>query len=229
LPPTLYPYLQIITVDDAPLSASQQAMRCIIPWAVGPCRVNIFSNPFGIENPFPGDAPETVTMTVFEQVAAHELAHAISTTVVLYRWGDQWEKDLVAEAGCEPMHYLRSMFPPCYFYDYRQEFFASMMNQWIACSDCMLQLAVSRWKAGNPHPFNALIYVVAVMGQSSMSGGWEPVGHVLAYRNAKLEPWVVRPWRCGGEGEIITEARMVRVMTDDRCRMTALLTEETMP
>ena len=225
LPLTFYPQLQLITVDNAPLTPEQQALTCVVPWLqyLGPCRVNIFADASQIEYPFPADAPDTVSTTTFEQVVAHEIGHQIAVYMDQYRGGLPWQTDLIAEAGCEPSHYLRSMLPPCYFRDNPQEWFASMMNQWIACSDCVLQLALSRWRQGNPHPLNAAIYLIAVMGRGTFVEGLEPVGSVHAYYQSLLEPWTVRPWRCGGESEIVTEARTVRLVTDNRCRVTTLL------
>ena len=228
LPASLYPHLRLITVEGAAIPSNLSGETCDVPSYPGPCRINILSSPQveqAIEDPFPSDAPVHQSTSVFYAVAAHELGHSVSAWAYWDRGGNWWQKRLVAEAGCEPMNYLRSMIPRCYFHDNPQEWTASMVNQWAACSECVFRLAVARWDRGIPHPLNQAIYLSWLFG-STPSGGPEVAGQVLAYRQEAARSVVtlftVRPWQCGGPVIITGETFLLGVILDSECRVIAV-------
>jgi len=225
MPPALYPLLEVITVDNAPVAPSGSCAGLF----VGPCRINIWSEEGRYEDPFPTDAPEHAAASVFYSVIAHELGHMVSLWARVHRGG--WEFDLVAEAGCEPRHYLRSMFRPCFFRDAPQEFTASLINQWLTCSTCTIRLALSRWDRGIRQPMDQVVYLLWLFGGTPAEGpDRSPVGQTLAYEYTPGGPRVTmvsaRPWACNGVVEIAGPTFALRVTLDDVCRVTDVLSRE---
>jgi hypothetical protein len=226
LPITLYPHLEAITIDDATAPPTGTSCEGVYP---GPCRINIWSgNEAEWEDPFPPDAPMRKIVSGFAVVLAHELGHNIAGWAKDHR--SDWETALLTEAGCEPSHYLRSMFSRCFFRDYPQEFGASMVNQWAACSECTLSLALARWDRGIAHPLNQVVYLVWLFGTPLPSDASWRVGTVLAYRAVDRMPmvelWTVRPWACGTTVTVTGPTFALILTTDAECRVVSVGTRE---
>lgn len=229
VPRAWYPRLRVITVDNAPIPEPLASETCrYFESYGGPCKINIFSSGAWTEDAFPSDAPERVSISVFTTVVLHELAHQLD--VVAWRdrngWLGPWRSQIIAEAGCEPTHYLRSMLPACYFRENPQEFVASIFNQWGTCSRCALRLALARWDRGIVHPLNSLIYYVAVTGFRTALVDDDGRGMVVAFDTVGGVPmpewWTVSPWRCGGTGTLAGPGWAVVLTTDAQCRVTAV-------
>ncbi len=127
-----------------------------VPLAGRPWMVNIFAFEVGeiIENPFPKDV-DPVLMDIFSGALAHEINHVVDAYTIggspeLSSRRDQ----LIADAGEDPLNYLRSMFPPGTFVNAPQEFFASISNQWFADSVATIELGLFRFDIGRPDPIN---------------------------------------------------------------------------
>lgn len=248
VPMGLYPHLQFITVGDFQLLQAQ-ALMCPVIEGYGQigCGINTFPESAlnQMEAPFPSDAPDAnVQVDLFYGATGHELGHQISQYLG-HRWHSEpgpsvgssdypvdrgyseWQRELINEAGCEPQHYLRSMLPSCFFQNAPQEFLASIANQWFACSECVLRLAMKRWKDGNPHPLNQA--VLAMVAWSSKAGTtWLPTpmhrGVIHAYRylglgRAQQEIWQTTAWRCGAESTVIGPSFMLTLSLDSQCRV----------
>ena len=228
LPASLYPHLQVVLVDAAALPTDLPG--CGYEWVgepATPCRIHIWSSGESIsENPFPVDAPQQISTSSFYAVAAHELGHNVDAWAYRARDGAAWKDRLVADAGCEPMQYLRSMLPSCYFRDAPQELVASIFNQWMACSECVFALALSRWDAGYDEPINQAIYLLWLMGSQPAGRHAGVAGTVLGYRVvdglSTVTMLTVRPWRCSGDMEIAGSGWSLAVTLDADCRVTAI-------
>ena len=126
-----------------------------------PGGVNIFALNIGewLENPFPPDVP-AYNADVFFTVVAHELNHVVDAVAIQRDPVLRARKAaLIADAGEEPMNYLRSMIGQGFFVENPQEFFASIANQWCNHSERTLQLGLVRFDAGRPDPINqALLF-----------------------------------------------------------------------
>ena len=223
MPTALYPHLEAITVDNTPAPPTGTICEGLF---AGPCRINIWSSGEAVlfEDPFPSDAPIHAVATGLYPVIAHELGHWVSLSARIHR--RDWEKALVAEAGCEPSHYLRSMFGQCFFSGFPQEFGASMVNQWATCSECTLRLGLAQWDAGIPHPLDQVVYLLWLFGSRPAGDTEHLAGSVLTYRaNGNLPvvtPWTVRPWRCGGDVTVTGPAFALTLTLDESCRVTAV-------
>lgn len=231
-PRSLTPWLRVITVDGStipePLASETCAPNNEFLYA-GPCRFNAWSSTSGGENPFPDDAPESVWVNGFVAVVNHEYAHQIGHgTAVEQAWVD----GLIVEAGDDPQHYLhyRSMVEWGYFRRNPQEFVASLWNQWGTCSRCTLRLALARWDAGNPHPLNQVILLLALSGFRHGYLDDDGAGSVVAHRIQDEVPipefWSVRPWRCDGPVTITGPTFRVGVTLDRACRVTKVMERE---
>ena len=232
VPSSWYPDLRFITVDGAAIPADMVGDTCYLPngdiFYSGPCRINITAPVGDWEYPFPSDGPQ-VAVRQLTAVVLHELGHQLQTTVPFDPVHPRrtWHDSLIAEAGCTPQHYLRSMLPSCYFTDYKAEFLASMMNQWLTCSRCVLQLALMRWDASNSHPLNQAIFLLAMTGFRPTfphDGGQRMV---LAFDTASdglpmPEVWTVRPWACGGPITVTGPGFALDVTLDAECRVSAV-------
>jgi len=116
-------------------------------------------NQFPPEVP-PGAANDTAV------VIAHEMnhqvdAHTIASDATLHARHQQ----LIADAGDEPLNYLRSMIGAGYFTQNPQEFFASIANQWFVDSAKTVQLGLVRFDAGRPDPINQALFFAEVYSQ----------------------------------------------------------------
>ncbi|MBI2882862.1 MAG: hypothetical protein HYY11_02980 [Candidatus Methylomirabilis oxyfera] len=197
-----------------------------------PSAINCVSGADGwTEDPFPADLPGPhIRPTGFWSICSHELTHHLPVTAARHRpWLNEWATRLIAEAGCEPAHYLRSGAPPCFFRDAPQEFVASMGNQWLADSAGVWRLAAARWAQGNPHPANQAALMTAWFGATPPGSSTE-WATVAAFRwtpdGVRLTPWQVSPWRCGGDVRLVGEDVLVRLTLDTGCRVTALAVDE---
>lgn len=126
-------------------------------WLLG---VNVFSTRIGgyTENPFPPDIPPR-PCDGFLEVVAHEVNHPIYAIYI--------EKDprrmpeflrILEQAGTDHMHYLRSMFEDGFFYNNRQELFASIANQYFCSSEDTFKLGLERFEQGIPQPLDQALY-----------------------------------------------------------------------
>ena len=152
-----------------------------------------------------------------QDVCAHELGHQIDVASPEHR--HEWAKALITEAGCEPKDYLRSMFDPCFFRDYPQEFIASMVGEWLLDSQPILTRALDAFRAGNPHPLNQAVLLMAIFGIRPTAGTWDGAS-LLVYRDTIVELWHVQPWRCGGPVTINGPVFNVKLALDANCRVT---------
>jgi hypothetical protein len=179
------------------------------------------------DNPFPPDAPGVhIRPTGFYAICSHELTHHLPVTAAHDRpWLNAWAARLIAEAGCDATHYLRSMIPDCYFRDNPQEFIASMGNQWMADSAEVWRLAYTRWQQGNPHPANQAVLLTAwySLVPPVSPPTWATVAAFqYAPTGVRLMPWQLVPWRCGGEVRMTGESVRVQITLNEDCRVTAL-------
>lgn len=225
-PRALTPWLRVITIDGAAVPQPLAAERCAPNGEVlyaGPCGFNIWSSTAGGEDPFPPDAPERVWVDGFVAVTTHEYGHQIGHgTAVDQPWVDR----VIAEAGADPRHYLRSMLPWGFFMAAPQELLASMWNQWGTCSICTLRLALARWDIGIPHPLNQTVLLLALSGFRHGVLDDAHMGTVVAHRLQDGVPapeiWSVWPWRCGGPSTISGPGFAVTLTTDEVCHVVAV-------
>jgi hypothetical protein len=132
-----------------------------------PGGVNVFGNEIGTvpENSFPSDV-EPGFVDQFAVVVAHEINHVVDVFTVTASGELDARRDmLIADAGCEPMNYLRSMFPSCFFVDFPQELFASISNQWFTDSALTVELGIVRFEAGFPDPINQALFIADVYSE----------------------------------------------------------------
>jgi hypothetical protein len=129
-----------------------------------PYGVNVFGIDIGdwTENPFPADV-ERHDGDGFFSVLAHEVNHVVDATTI----GRSAElaarkRGLIADAGEEPLNYLRSMISGGFFVENPQEFFASISNQWLNNSQRTIELGLIRFDAGRPDPINQALFFADV-------------------------------------------------------------------
>lgn len=229
IPRVWHPALRVITVDDAPIPDPFASEQCARFPGQGPCRINIFSTAGPLSNEFPPDEPGAA-VPQFVSVLLHELSHQLDVVA----WFDSrglfpsWRTRLLADAGCEPSRYLRSMLPRCYFRDFPQEFLASAFTQWLICSRCTLRLALTRWEADIPHPLQQLVFLLAVAGFHPALLENTEQGTILAYRTGinglpVPELWTISPWRCGEINTMQGSAFVLLLRTDELCNVTDIL------
>ncbi|MHC4126691.1 MAG: hypothetical protein ACYSWT_03965 [Planctomycetota bacterium] len=135
-----------------------------VPLAGLPWMVNIFSFEVGefTENPFPDDV-DPILMDVFCAALAHEINHVVDAYTIGGSSELSSRRDrLIADAGEDPMNYLRSMFPPGTFVNAPQEFFASISNQWFCDSVATIELGRFRFDIGRPDPINQALFFADV-------------------------------------------------------------------
>lgn len=230
-PRAWYPNLRLITVDGAAIPPALATETCEhFETYGGPCKINIFSGGEWLEDGFPPDAPDRAVTSGFTTVVIHELAHQWDVALWFDRWGalGPWKDRLIAEAGCEPIHYLRSMLPRCYFRDAPQELVASMANQWWICSRCVLALALKRWGDGIVHPLNQAIFLVAASGLRTPNIDDKKQAVGIAHDTTppdsipRAEIWTISPWRCETENTISGPGFRLVIQTDAQCRVTAV-------
>ena len=190
----------------------QQALTTLLsriprPWYIGLREIHIDGEGF---DPGVTDQINCWADSSLYEICAHEFGHQVDNA----RPDDTWQRRLIEEAGCEPSHYVRGGFSPCFFRDNPQEFFASLFGEWVIDSSLMVTRALTAWHTGNPHPLNQIVFLMSVMGEIR--------GAVIAYRARIPEFWFVSPWQCG---EITTTSGpgfRVTSMLDEACHVTAV-------
>ena len=110
------------------------------------------------EPPFP--APyDGWLCDIFAQVTAHEVTHVLDSA---YIYGNPQRAArraaLLADAGNDPLNYLRSGFEPGFFQANQLEFIASIANQWVAESDLCFRLGKLRFDAGRRQPIEQALF-----------------------------------------------------------------------
>jgi len=134
-----------------------------------------------VENSFPDDI-EPRMVSVFCAGNCHEYNHVVDAYTI---WRNPSlaarEAQLIAQAGTEPLQYLRSMFGGTIFRDAPQEFFASISNEYFTDSWHTLDIAISRFHRGYREPINQFLFFADVYSQG---GGvtkvytMDEVGHI---------------------------------------------------
>ena len=129
-------------------------------WYSTKSSINIFGDKIGSVsgNPFPSDiSPRADDM--FCSVLAHEFNHIVDAYYIVSNPIKEARKNaLIDAAGTNHMNYLRSMIEDGYFYDAKQEFFASIAQQWFCNSSHVLDLGISRFNNGYKDPINQFIF-----------------------------------------------------------------------
>ena len=136
-----------------------------------PYGVNVFGVEIGQhqENPFPPDVP-AFTADIFYSVLAHELNHVVDATTIGRSPALSMRRNqLIADAGEEPLNYLRSMLRAGFFTEAPQEFFASISNQWYNHSVRTIELGLVRFDAGRPDPINQALFFADVFSRRTMA------------------------------------------------------------
>jgi len=220
IPSAIYEWLECISVQGPPFCSSPE---------VNLPGVNIFADGNQtFDDPWPPGFQGKL-QNQWAAVVTHEIGHGIERTLVLLRGLGNWQTELIQEAGCEPLNYLRGHIAgPCFFQNTSQEFFASLMNQWFASGRDMLRLAVERFKAGTPHPLNQALYVMRAF--SVALGTEADLGAIWAYEHLnglpQVEVWQVSPWgpgNCDGPVQITGPGFGLGLLLDSNCRAVALL------
>jgi chitodextrinase len=115
------------------------------------------------ENPFPDDAAPRWNSVYFE-ILAHEANHVVNYHNI--ELGPAAYRDrqvaLIRAAGDDHMNYLRSMVPDGVFTKAPQEFFASIANAWFCDSQNIIELGLTRFNAGRPHPMNQALFFAEI-------------------------------------------------------------------
>ena len=132
-------------------------------------QVNIFKDQVGEiqENQFPNDV-NALSTDRFSISVAHEVNHIVRDASIL---SDETrkarEQALIDAAGENHMNYLRSMFEDGFFYSTRQEFFASIANQWFCDTTHTLELAIKRFDNEYYEPINQFLFFADVYSLGS--------------------------------------------------------------
>ena len=108
---------------------------------------------------FPEDIARVET-DIFGAILAHEFNHSVSYSCFTTEQKER-EKQLIEEAGREPLNYLRSMFGDV-FVDGPQEFFASIANSYFADTSHLLRLALNRFDDGRRQPLDQFLFFADV-------------------------------------------------------------------
>lgn len=112
----------------------------------------------GSEAPFPAPFNGWAT-DQFCQVAAHEVTHVLDSAHIYGNPANAARRAaLLADAGTDPLNYLRSGFEPGFFQSYQIEFIASIANQWVAESFLCLRLGAQRFLAGRRQPIEQALF-----------------------------------------------------------------------
>lgn len=131
---------------------------------------NVFGTRIGkvASNQFPKDYDRTVKNDGFMIVLAHEYAHsADSKYLELNENLKKFKLSLIDKAGSEQKNYLRSMIEAGYFVKHKNEFVASLANQYFSSTEDMLRLALQKAKSGNYNHINQF----ALMASLYSDGG----------------------------------------------------------
>jgi PKD repeat protein len=156
-------------------------------WYESNSSINIFGVKIGSapENQFPDDISPGIS-EIFCSALAHEFNHRVYSN---YIENDPVKNGrmnaLIDAAGTNHMNYLRSMVPDGVFYNNRQEFFASLANQWFCNSSHVLDLGVSRFRNGYDDPINQFIFVADMYSTGS--------DHTLFYTSDRSGTIVMTP------------------------------------
>lgn len=239
LPRPLYRSLQTIRIESLEqFRANHSPPGSMICWPPG--------NHIPQQLVFPTDTPGFVPLVdFFYFICAHELAHQIDAsehTTPSRPWLLQWRDALIAEAGCEPIHYLRSAgnvgpgdTEECYFVRFPQEFVARNMDLYWTDTRAMWRLAVRRFQDGNPHPINQAVLLTAwlglgLIGDTNRDSAGALVATIPAFRYDRSLPvvslWLVRPLRCGEVAMLVGPSLSLTVDLDAQCRVTAITHQE---
>ena len=157
------------------------------------------------------------------EVCAHELGHQIDVAATDHI--HTWAQELIAEAGTDHTHYLRSQFEDSFFVKYPQEFIASMVGEWLLDSRTMMERAIGQAKLGNLHPMNQTILLLVLFGVRPTTGWGASFGaSVLAWApggsaDSIVTPWQVWPWQCEGPHWVISPIGVWQVTLDSQCRI----------
>ncbi|UCE86124.1 MAG: hypothetical protein JSU66_17675 [Deltaproteobacteria bacterium] len=132
--------------------------------------LNVFGTPVdgAAVNPFPTDS-EPVVVPRFCAVLQHELNHAVNAHAVRGDRALSRRMDRIIEqaGGSDPRQFLRSTLPEGFFATHRQEFFASIANQYFSDSVETLLLALRRFEAGWREPLNQFLFFADVYSGGS--------------------------------------------------------------
>jgi len=124
----------------------------------------------GVQNQFPDDVAP-IWGDYFVLLTAHEINHVVDAFTI--GWDSRpfhlRRSQLIADAGDEPMNYLRSMVPAGLFTAALHEFFASISNQWFCNSAHTVRLGLTRFDAGRPDPINQALFFADVYSQGGDS------------------------------------------------------------
>ena len=129
--------------------------------------VDIAGLPIGraAENDFPADVPP-VFVDQFAIRLAHEVNHYVDAALGRSRPDLAQRRDgLIAHAGPDCHHYLRSNFANGYFVGTPGEFYASIANLWFADTQHALDLALAQWRAGHDDPISQFLFFAEVYSQ----------------------------------------------------------------
>jgi choice-of-anchor C domain-containing protein len=143
----------------------------LIPLAGRPDAVNLgWTIGLGTQNQFPADVAP-IWGDYFVLGTAHEINHVVDAFTI--GWDSRpmhlRRSQLIADAGDEPMNYLRSMAPAGWFTAAPHEFFASISNQWFCDSAHTVRLGLTRFDAGYLHPINQALFFADVYSQGGDS------------------------------------------------------------
>lgn len=129
--------------------------------------VDIAGLPIGsaAENDFPADVPP-VFVDQFAIALAHEVNHYVDAALGRTRPDLAQRRDgLIAHAGPDCHHYLRSNFANGYFVGAPREFYASIASLWMADTQHTLDLALTQWRAGHDDPISQFLFFAEVYSQ----------------------------------------------------------------
>ncbi len=98
----------------------------------------------------------------FTIVLAHEYGHNVDGAVVSHdKVLHRFRNRVRTMAGADRRNYCRNMFGDRFFVQNPQEFFASLCNQYFACTHSLFDYAMERLRAGNPNPINQFVLVAS--------------------------------------------------------------------
>jgi len=110
----------------------------------------------------------------FTIVLAHEYGHNVDGAVVGRDKVLNAFRDRVrAMAGADQRNYCRNMFGDRFFVQNPQEFFASLCNQYFACTRSLFEYAMEKHREGNSNPINQFVLLASAFSDDK---------HCHAYR-----------------------------------------------
>jgi len=131
---------------------------------------NVFGTGIGAvaSRSFPKNYDKTVKSDSFMIVLAHEYAHGVDSGYV--NGNDNlktFKLKLIEMAGHKQQNYLRSMIEEGYFVKHRNEFVASLANQYFSSAEDMLRLALQKAKQGNYNHINQFILMASLYSEGN--------------------------------------------------------------